>query len=67
VTVSSRLTGEVGSSSCPTSGMMIATLLLTLSHLLVIGCDGAALLCHRALHRGIVCIASSNGGTISQI
>src|SRR5947199_1723789 len=29
VLVSSRLTGEVGSSSCPTSGMMIATCLLT--------------------------------------
>src|SRR5207249_9972894 len=28
VTVSSRLTGEIGSSSTPTSGMMIATLLL---------------------------------------
>src|SRR6195256_1961451 len=52
VTVSSRLTGEVGSSSCPTSGMMIATLLLTCLIFLIIG--------------GIVCIASSNGGTISQ-
>src|SRR6202040_3412302 len=29
VTVSSRLTGEIGSSSTPTSGMTVATLLLT--------------------------------------
>src|SRR5216683_1050176 len=29
VTVTSHLTGEIGSSSCPTSGMTVATLLLT--------------------------------------
>src|SRR5262249_26828712 len=37
VTVSSRLTGEVGSSSNPISGMTIATLLLTCLIFLVLG------------------------------
>ena len=66
VTVSSRLTGEVGSSSCPTSGMMIATLLLTCLIFLVIGWTAPPYFVTALSIGGIVCIASSNGGTISQ-
>ena len=71
VTVSSRLTGEIGSSSNPISGMTVATLLLTCLILLVLGEAGlipfgketklAALTV-----AAVVCIASSNGGTTSQ-
>lgn len=66
VTVSSRLTGEIGSSSCPTSGMMIATLLLTCLIFLVIGWTAPPYFVTALSIGGIVCIASSNGGTISQ-
>ncbi len=66
VTVGSRLTGEVGSSSCPTSGMMIATLLLTCLIFLVIGWTAPPYFVTALSIGGIVCIASSNGGTISQ-
>src|SRR6266516_3526240 len=41
VTVSSRLTGEIGSSSNPISGMTVATLLLTCLIFLVIGWTGS--------------------------
>ena len=40
VTVSSRLTGEIGSSSNPISGMTVATLILTCLIFLVLGLDG---------------------------
>ncbi len=66
VTVSSRLTGEIGSSSCPTSGMMIATLLLTCLIFLIIGWTAPPYFVTALSIGGIVCIASSNGGTISQ-
>src|SRR5881392_2350240 len=66
VLVSSRLTGEVGSSSCPTSGMMIATLLLTCFIFLIIGWTAPPYFVTALSIGGIVCIASSNGGTISQ-
>ena len=66
VLVSSRLTGEVGSSSCPTSGMMIATLLLTCLIFLAIGWTAPPYFVTALSIGGIVCIASSNGGTISQ-
>ena len=49
--VSSRLTGEVGSSSSPISGMTVATLLLTCLVFLVDRLDRAALLRHGALDR----------------
>src|SRR5438874_2455940 len=66
VTVSSRLTGEVGSSSNPISGMTIATLLLTCLIFVLIGYrDTAAMLTALSI-AGVVCIASSNGGTTSQ-
>ncbi len=66
VTVSSRLTGEVGSSSNPISGMTVATLLLTCLIFLIIGWT-APIYYVTALSVGaIVCIAASNGGTTSQ-
>ena len=66
VTVSSRITGEIGSSSNPISGMTVATLLMTCLIFVIVGWTGID---HRvmALSIGaIVCIAASNGGTTSQ-
>jgi putative OPT family oligopeptide transporter len=69
VTVSSRLTGEVGSSSNPISGMTIATLLLTCLIFVLVGKtftkDPSVLLTAISV-AAVVCIASSNGGTTSQ-
>jgi uncharacterized oligopeptide transporter (OPT) family protein len=45
VTVSSRLTGEIGSSSNPISGMTVATLLLTCLVFLAIGWTGPSGTC----------------------
>lgn len=71
VTVSARLTGEIGSSSNPISGMTVATLLLTC--LVIVGLSEAGLM---ALNKeikllaltiaGVVCVACSNGGTTAQ-
>jgi putative OPT family oligopeptide transporter len=66
VTVSSRLTGEVGSSSNPISGMTVATLLFTCLIFVLIGWTGPTYFVTALSIGGIVCIASSNGGTISQ-
>src|SRR5437660_5814356 len=66
VTVSSRLTGEIGSSSYPISGMTVATLFLTCLIFLVIGWTGPSYYITALSIGGIVCIASSNGGTTSQ-
>src|SRR5438093_384640 len=66
VTVSSRLTGEIGSSSNPISGMTVATLLLTCLIFLVIGWTGPHYYVTALSVGGIVCIAASNGGTTSQ-
>ena len=67
VTVSSRLTGEVGSSSNPISGMTVATLLITCLVFLLLGWTAADPYFVTALSiGGIVCIAASNGGTTSQ-
>jgi len=66
VTVSSRLTGEVGSSSNPISGMTVATLLLTCLIFLVLGWTGPSYFVTALSVGGIVCIAASNGGTTSQ-
>lgn len=69
VTVSSRLTGEVGSSSNPISGMTIATLLLTCIIFYALGYriteDPTVTLTVLSIG-AVVCIASSNGGTTSQ-
>jgi putative OPT family oligopeptide transporter len=66
VTVSSRLTGEIGSSSNPISGMTVATLLLTCLVFVVVGWTGPAYYVTALSVGAIVCIASSNGGTTSQ-
>lgn len=66
VTVSSRLTGLIGSSSNPISGMTVATLLFTCLIFLALGWTTDD---HRVTAlsvAGIVCIAASNGGTTSQ-
>ena len=66
VTVSSRLTGEIGSSSNPISGMTIATLLLTCLIFLIVGWTGGAYYVTALSVGAIVCIAASNGGSTSQ-
>jgi putative OPT family oligopeptide transporter len=66
VTVSSRITGVIGSSSNPISGMTIATLLLTCLIFVLLGWIGPEYRMTALSIAGIVCIASSNGGTTSQ-
>jgi uncharacterized oligopeptide transporter (OPT) family protein len=69
VTVSSRLTGEVGSSSNPISGMTIAALLLTCLLFVLVGKtaqETPTVLLTAISVAAVVCIASSNGGTTSQ-
>jgi hypothetical protein len=66
VTVSSRLTGEIGSSSNPISGMTVATLLFTCLIFLVVGRTGNTQYVTALSVGAIVCIAASNGGTTSQ-
>ncbi len=66
VTVSSRLTGEIGSTSNPISGMTVATLLFTCLIFLLVGWTGGTYYVMALSIGGIVCIASSNGGTTSQ-
>jgi uncharacterized oligopeptide transporter (OPT) family protein len=66
VTVSSRLTGEVGSSSNPISGMTIATLLMTCLIFWVLQRTGYMAMLTALTVAAVVCIASSNGGTTSQ-
>ena len=71
VTVSSRLTGEIGSSSNPISGMTVATLLLTCLILLALSQNNLMPLNKEMkllalMIAGVVCVASSNGGTTSQ-
>ena len=66
VTVSSRLTGEIGSSSNPISGMTVATLLLTCLVFLIIKWTAPPYFVTALSIGGIVCIAASNGGTTSQ-
>jgi putative OPT family oligopeptide transporter len=66
VTVSSRLTGEIGSSSNPISGMTVATLLFTCLIFLLLGWTGPSYYVTALSVGAIVCIAASNGGTTSQ-
>ncbi len=65
-TVSSRLTGEIGSSSNPISGMTVATLLLTCLIFLLLGWTAPRYYITALSVGGIVCIAASNAGTTSQ-
>jgi uncharacterized oligopeptide transporter (OPT) family protein len=66
VTVSSRLTGEIGSSSNPISGMTVATLLITSLVFLSLGWVGMEYRVTALSIAAVVCIAASNGGTTSQ-
>jgi putative OPT family oligopeptide transporter len=66
VTVSSRLTGEIGSSSNPISGMTVATLLLTCLVFLIVGWTGGTYYVTALSVGGIVCVAASNAGATSQ-
>ncbi|HEX3315745.1 MAG TPA: OPT/YSL family transporter, partial [Gemmataceae bacterium] len=66
VTVSSRLTGEIGSSSNPISGMTVATLLMTCLIFLAMGLTSPTDAVLALSIGGVVCIAASNGGTTSQ-
>lgn len=66
VTVSSRLTGEIGSSSNPISGMTVATLLMTCLIFLALGMTRPTDAVLALSIGGVVCIAASNGGTTSQ-
>jgi len=66
VTVSSRLTGEIGSSSNPISGMTVATLLLTCLIFVLIGWIGPEYRLTALSIAAVVCVAASNGGTTSQ-
>jgi putative OPT family oligopeptide transporter len=65
-TVSSRITGEIGSSSNPISGMTVATLLLTCLCFVLLGWTGSAYFVTALSIGAIVCIASANAGTTSQ-
>ncbi len=66
VTVSARLTGEIGSSSNPISGMTIATLLFTCLIFLALGWTGPRYYVTALSVGAVVCIAASNGGTTAQ-
>jgi uncharacterized oligopeptide transporter (OPT) family protein len=64
--VSSRITGELGSSSNPISGMAIATLMGTCLIFNVLGWTGHAYTAAALSIGTVVCIAASNAGTTSQ-
>ncbi|HEX9578220.1 MAG TPA: oligopeptide transporter, OPT family [Myxococcales bacterium] len=66
VTVSSRLTGEVGSSSNPISGMTVATLLITSLIFFALGWVTPPYKVAALSIAAIACVAISNGGTTSQ-
>jgi putative OPT family oligopeptide transporter len=66
VTVSSRLTGEIGSSSNPISGMTVATLLITSFVFLLLGWVGPDYRVGALSVAAVVCVAASVGGTTSQ-
>jgi putative OPT family oligopeptide transporter len=66
VTVSSRITGLIGTSSNPISGMAIATLMATCAMFLLIGWTEPAFFALAITIGGVVCIASANAGNTSQ-
>jgi putative OPT family oligopeptide transporter len=66
VTVSSRITGLIGSSANPVSGMTIATLMATSAVFLVLGWTASAFGALVLAVGGVVCIAASNAGDTSQ-
>jgi len=64
--VSSRITGEVGSSSSPLSGMTIGVLMATCGIFLLTGREGSEYARLALIVGAVVCIAISNAGTCSQ-
>ena len=64
--VSSRITGELGSSSNPVSGMAIATLMGVCLIFVMLGWTGHAFTAAALSIGAVVCIAASNAGTTSQ-
>ncbi len=66
VTVSSRITGLIGTSSNPISGMTIATLILTCLLFVALGWTGDIYGPVAISVGAIVCIAAANGGGTSQ-
>ena len=64
--VCSRITGEVGSTSCPLSGMTIGVLMATCGIFLAVGWEGSAYSRLALMVGAIVCITISNAGTCSQ-
>lgn len=65
-TVSSRLVGEIGVSSNPTSGMTIATLMATCLVFLAVGWTGGAYAAVALSVGAVVCICASNAGNVAQ-
>jgi putative OPT family oligopeptide transporter len=66
VTVSSRITGLIGTSSNPISGMTIATLILTCSIFVALGWTGDTYAPIAICVGAIVCIAAAQAGGTSQ-
>lgn len=66
VMVSSRLVGEIGSSSNPISGMTVATLLITSLVFLAMGWVEPHYRLVALSVAAIVCVAAANGGNTSQ-
>jgi putative OPT family oligopeptide transporter len=66
VTVSSRITGLIGTSSNPISGMTIATLILTCLLFVALGWTGDMYAPIALCVGAVVCIAAANGGGTSQ-
>ena len=66
VTVSSRITGLIGSSSNPISGMTIATLILTCTIFVALGWTGDVYAPVALCVGAVVCIAAANAGATSQ-
>ncbi|MEP7343177.1 MAG: oligopeptide transporter, OPT family [Acidobacteriota bacterium] len=65
-TVSSRITGQIGTSANPISGMTIATLLFTSLIFLMLGRSGADDRVVALTVGAIVCVAAANAGGTSQ-
>src|SRR5262245_15568259 len=65
-TVSSRITGLIGSSSNPISGMTIATLILTCLLFVALGWSGDSYSPIAICVGAVVCIAAANAGNTSQ-
>jgi putative OPT family oligopeptide transporter len=66
VTVASRISGLIGNSSNPVSGMTIATLMATCAMFLVAGWTAGAYAVLALTIGGVVCIASAIAGATSQ-